>query len=226
MHKTGPILLLLLLCAAAFAQSTSNSITVSASNTTTLQPDQVLFSITVTSGLNTGLDDVLAALQGSGITMANFSSVSTVGQITSVLGNSGGLPSTLAPTLGWTFTLPVPFANTKSTVTSLTTLEQNIAKANNGLTLSFSIVGTQVSQQLAQSQTCSYSSLITSATTQAQSLAAASGFTLGSIIALSSSSASVTTSSSYVSTGPYVALLSNATPPPCAVTVRFSVTRY
>ena len=55
-------------------------------------------------------------------------------------------------------------------------------QANNGLTLSFSIVGTQVSQQLAQSQTCSLSSLITAATTQAQSLAAAGGFTLGSIL--------------------------------------------
>ena len=53
--------------------------------------------------------------------------------------------------------------------------------------MSFSIVGTQVSQQLAQSQTCSLSGLIAAATTQAQNLAAASGFTLGAILAMSSS---------------------------------------
>lgn len=226
MHKTGSILLLLSLCSAAFAQLDSNSITVSASNSTTLQPDQVLFSIAVSSSLNTGLEDVLAALQPAGITMANFSSVSTVGQITSVLnGSGGGLPPTAMPTLGWTFTLPVPFANSKATVATLTTLQQNIAKANNGLSLSFSIVGTQISQQLAQSQTCSFSSLITSATTQAQSLAAAGSFTLGPIIALSSSTANGATTSGYFSSGPYVAVLSNAVPPPCAITAKFSVTR-
>jgi uncharacterized protein YggE len=106
--------------------------------------------------------------------------------------------------LQWAFTLPAPLANTKATVASLTTLQTNIANANNGLTLSFSITGTQVSTQLAQSQTCSLTALIASATTQAQSLAAAGGLTLGPILALSSATAS---------------------PPPCTVTVKFSVSR-
>src|SRR5260370_31326366 len=64
----------------AFAQLDSNSITVSASRSGTLQPDQALFVVSVQSDLNTSLNDVLAALQGSGITSANFSGVS---------GNSG-----------------------------------------------------------------------------------------------------------------------------------------
>ena len=56
-------------------QLDSNSVTVTASNSATLQPDQAVFSIVVTSGLNASLDDVVAALQGSGITSANFAGI-------------------------------------------------------------------------------------------------------------------------------------------------------
>lgn len=215
MHKLGPILLLLVFCSVAFAQLDSNSITVSASNNTTLQPDQILFSITVTSGLNAGLDDVLAALQPAGITMANLSGVTTQGIVSSLTAPT--------PSLFWSFTLPAPIASSKTTVTSLTMLQQTIAGANNGLAMSFSVIGTQVSQQLAQSQTCSFPSLITSATTQAQALATAGGLTLGSILALSSSTSNVVLNSSYSSIGPYVSVISNSSPPPCAITVKFSV---
>jgi len=161
--------------------------------------------VSVQSPLTTGLDDVLTALQGSGITATNLWNVSGGFQQYS---NVGGMPS-----LTWTFRLLVPLTNTKTIVASLNTLQQNIAKVNNGLMLSFIIEGTQVSQQLAQSQTCSLSALVTAATTQAQNLAAAGGLTLGSITALSGSS----------STGvsdPY------ATSSSCAITVKFNVTRY
>jgi hypothetical protein len=189
----------LLFCSVAFGQLDSNSITVSASTTATLQPDQVVFSVSVASGINTGLDDILAALQGLGVTAANFSSVSTQGQTIATLGTVPLMP---APALIWFFTLPTPLANTKATVASLAALQQSFTQQNNGLTLSFSVTGTQVSQQLMQSQPCSIAGLITAATTQAESLAAASGFTLGGILALSSS-----------------------TPSPCAITVKFNVTR-
>jgi hypothetical protein len=208
MRKSVLVFLPLLCCSLAFGQLESNSITVSASNNTNLQPDQAIISVNVQSGTNVGLDDVLTALQGSGITVANFSGVSTSQQTFTCAG--GSLSPNFA--LQWTFSLPVPLANTKATAASLTTLQQTIAKQNNGLTLSFSITGTQISQQLAQSQTCSLLALITSATTQAQSLAAAGGLTLGSILALSSSTSNFVAS-------PY------ATAPACAVTVKFNVTR-
>jgi uncharacterized protein YggE len=193
----------------------SNSITVSASNSVTLQPDQAVFSLSVTSSFSSGLDDVLAALQGSGITAANLSGVTTQNEIAVISSGPGGqIPP---PMLTWSFTLTGPLTNTKATVASLTTLQQNIAKANNGLTLSFSVIGTQVSQQLAQSQTCSISALLTSATTQAQALASAGGVTLGAILALSSSTSNVVVAPS----NPY----SSPTPPPCAITVKFNVTR-
>jgi uncharacterized protein YggE len=222
MRKSAAVFLPLLFCPAAFAQLDSNSITVSASTNATLQPDQVVFSVSVQASINTGLDDVLTALQGSGITAANFSGVNTQGQTIATL---GAMPPMPAPTLTWSFTLPAPLANIKATVASLTTVQQNIAKLDNGLVLSFSIIGTQVSQQLAQSQTCSLSGLITAATTQAQSLAAASGLTLGAILALSSSTSSVVSNSQVVANGAMLATISSSAPAPCAITVKFNVTR-
>jgi uncharacterized protein YggE len=131
-------------------------------------------------------------------------------------------------TLQWTFSLPVPLTNTKATVASLTTLQQNIAKLNNGLTLSFNIAGTQVSQQLAQSQTCSLTGLIASATTQAQNLAAAGGVTLGPIIALSGSTSNVVSTPPILYSGPGYFSSSGGTlaVPPCAITVEFIIYRY
>jgi hypothetical protein len=200
-------------CPIAFAQLDSNSITVSASNNVALQPDQAIFSVTVTSPQSTGLDDILAAVAGSGITIANLTGVTTAATL-SVYGS--GSTNAPPPMLAWTFSLLGPLANTKATVASLTTLQQSIATANNGLTLSFGIVGTQVSPQLAQSQTCSFPNLIANATTQAQSLAAAGGLALGSILAISSSTASAVVAADF---------LVGAATPPCTITVKFNVTR-
>ncbi len=225
MRKSGLVFVLVSFCPLAFGQLDSNSITVSVSNNANLQPDQAVFSVTVVSSSTSGLDDVLAALQGSGITAANFTGVSTQAQIISSLGASP--PPIPVPTLGWSFSLPVPLANTKATVATLTTLQQNITKLNNGMSLSFGIVGTQVSQQLAQSQTCSLAGLIASATTQAQNLATASGLTLDSILALSSATSNVVSATQgIVEVGAFVSTLSSATPPPCAITVKFNVNRY
>jgi uncharacterized protein YggE len=205
MPKNSLAFLLLSSCSLAFGQLGANSITVSASSNASLQPDEATFSVSVQSGLTTGLDDVLTALQGSGITAANLSGLNTTQQYVN------GSPSTLA--LQWTFSLPVPLTNTKTTVASLTTIEQTIGAQNSGLTLSFAILGTQVSPQSAQSQTCSLSHLIASATTQAQGIAAAAGVTLGPINAMSSSTSNVVAN-------PY------AITPLCAITVTFGVTRH
>jgi len=124
MRKSALVFLPLLSCTVAFGQLNSNSITVSASRNISLQPDQAIFAVTVQSGISTGLDDVVAAMQGSGITAANLASVSSQQDIVSRLGST--------VTVQWTFNLLAPLANTKTTVASLTALQQNIAKANNG----------------------------------------------------------------------------------------------
>jgi hypothetical protein len=202
----------------AFAQLDSNSITVSASRSANLQPDQALFAVFIQSDLNTSLNDVLAALQGSGITAANFSGVNS---------NFGFSPSPgQSPTIQWAFGLPVPLTKTKDTVATLTALQQNIGQKNPSLTLSFSIQGTQVSQQLLQSQTCSIPDLLADARTQAQTLAAAGGVTLGTILAMSSPTSSVATAARQdypLNTG---ISSSSAFGPPCVLTVKFAVLRF
>jgi uncharacterized protein YggE len=221
--RKSAVIFLPVLCSVAFAQLDSNSITVSASNNASLQPDQAVFAVSVQSGMNTGLDDVLTALQGSGITAANFSSIGSSQQTIS----NGDGTSSVTVTLTWVFSLPVALANTKTTVASLAALQQSVAKLNNAMTLSFSIVGTQVSQQLAQSQTCSIAGLLATATTQAQSLAAAAGVTLGSIAAMSSVTANVAfVTSPILLSGSLISnIASGATPPPCSITVKFNVNR-
>src|SRR5260370_16768437 len=75
---------LVLFAPLAFGQLDSNSVTVTASRGASLQADQAVFGVFVNSGLNAGLDDFLAALQGSGITLATFSSVTKTSLFLSV----------------------------------------------------------------------------------------------------------------------------------------------
>jgi uncharacterized protein YggE len=225
MRKSGLVFFLVSCCPLAFGQLDSNSITVSASRNASLQPDQAVFAVNVQSGLSASLDDVVAALHGSGITAADLSSVNTPSLIFATGGS--GLPPAIPLTLNWTFSLSVPLTKTKDTVASLTTLQQTIATANNGLMLSFSIVGTQVSQQLVQSQTCSLSGLISDATAQAQALASAANLTVGRILALSSGTSSgVSGGVAFAQLSPYAISTSLAVPPPCVLTVKFVLTGY
>ena len=221
--------LLVILAPAAFAQLDSNSITVTASRNVNLQPDQVVFGVFVDSGPDATLDEILAALKGSGITAANFSSVTTIvpGFTTGVsLLPPPALPPNLQSGLEWSFGLPVALAKIKDTVNLLTGLQQAIAQQQNGLVLSFTIQGTQVSQQLQQSQVCVVSDLIADAQSQAQKLAVAAGLGVGNILAMSSP---VFTSVGNALTG----VISRFTPgltsplvPVCTVTVKFALGRF
>jgi uncharacterized protein YggE len=156
-----------------FAQLPSNTLTITATRTINLQPDQALLSLSVTSSAATNLGQVVAALSGVGVTPANLSGV----------GNN-----TTPPSFQWNFTLPVPLSNLTASIAALSNLEQTIAQNNSGLILTFPVEGTQVSpasQQQQQSQPCSNADLIADATAQAQKLVAAAGMILGPIIKLS-----------------------------------------
>src|SRR5271165_7085779 len=150
------LFVLVIFSASAFAQLGSNSVTVTATRNITVQPDQVAFSITVSSGLTTTLSDVLTALAPAEITIANFSSVGS-----NTLYGANGQAQTVVQ---WTFSTVAPLTNTSATVAALNTLANNVSKANPNLTVSFSIQGTQVSTQLQQSQTCPTAALISDAT--------------------------------------------------------------
>jgi hypothetical protein len=188
----------LLTCAVGYGQLDSNTVTVAASRTLTIQPDQVFFYVAVNSGIGTTLNTVLAALQPVGITATNFSSVSTGTFSTGVIQMAS---------VQWSFTLAAPFADMQTTVAALTSLQQSVMQNNSGLTLSFSLGGTQVSQQLQQMQVCPLSGLLSDAQAQAQKLANVAGFSVGTVVAMSSST-SIPSGATLV----------------CSMTVEFSLT--
>lgn len=164
--------------ALAFGELSSNSVTVTATNTANLVPDQAVIDVVVNSGQNSTLNDILTAVQPAGLTVANLSGVGSVGTVTQ-------------PNLQWGFGWAVPLAQVKTAIATLTGLEQSVPQANPNLSVSFSIQGTQVSQQLQQSQSCSYADLLASARAQAQILATAGGRTLSGVLAMSSATSAV-----------------------------------
>jgi hypothetical protein len=192
----------------AFGQLDSNSITVSAYRSTTLQPDQVVFSVDVSSGLDTSLDDVIAALGSTGISIANFNRVSPYSQWI----QTDPTTPTLQLGLDWYFTLPVAWSKMKDTMAMLAALQKSIPQKNSSLMLSFGVQGTQVSDQLQQTQTCSVPDLLSDARAQAQKLANSANLFVGAVLAMSSSAY----------TGPP---LYNGFSPGCGMTVKFAVTR-
>jgi hypothetical protein len=162
--------ILFLVAAPVFGQLDPHTITISATRSTYLQADDAIFSLSVSAGAATSLDQVIAALSSLGISSSNLTSV-----------NNTYAP----PNLQWNFNLAVPISSLTATVGLLTKLQQSITQNNSGLTLTFSVNGTAVSQPSQQAQSCSNSDLIADATAQAQKLAAAAGLTLGPILKLS-----------------------------------------
>ena len=190
-----------------FGQLVSDTLTISASRVQSIQSDQADFNVTVDSTPAQGLDEILTAIQTSGITAANLSS----------------LRSLTAGTLEWFFNLPVSFAKVQTTAAALVTLQQTIAKSNNGLKLSFYIGGLQVSSALAQSQSCPFTDLVSDAQTQAKKLADAAGFTVGPILTIEDSSANGAAARADY---PLNTAFAAPVPPACAITVKFRLLRY
>jgi hypothetical protein len=156
------------------------------------------------------LSDILTAVQPANVTLANFSGVSTVSfqvQVGNRIQNQQGDQ--------WTFTLAVPLANVKSTVATLTALQKSVPQANKTLSVSFSIQGTQVSQQLQQSQSCDMTGILADARAKAQDLASAGGRTLGGTLALSTS----TSTSIGTPANPFPTSSSQS----CSATVKFAL---
>jgi hypothetical protein len=125
------------------------------------------------------LDQVVASLQGSGITAADLSGV---------FDSLGNPFVATGPRLLWSFALGVPLTKLKGTVASLTALQASIAKNNSGATLMFQVQGSRVSADLMQAQSCSLKDLIADAQVQAQKLAVAAGLFAGPILAISDGS--------------------------------------
>jgi len=218
MRKLLLILPLAMFIPLTFGQVDSNSITVTVSRTIASgQPDQAIFSVQVNSGLATSLDDVIGALQESGITVVNFNGLN------SSFYNVGTGDQQPVQILNWAFGFAVPFAKTKDTVAMLSALQQNIAKKSNGLTMSFTVQGTQASAQ--SQQTCSLSDVVADARARAQKVADAGGVSVGTILALSS--ASPNTGLGFNQVASLGALTAPApVPASCSLTVKFALLRF
>jgi uncharacterized protein YggE len=174
MHIRGLVVALALAPALLLGQLGTGTVTVTASNNSNPPPDQAIFSITVASAITQGLDGVLTALAPAGVSAANLTGV-----------NLQSATGTQKQVLNWSFQLTVPVTQLKSTAASLLSLQKTIGQNGNGLTLSFSVQGTQVSSQLMQN--CDFASLMANARMEAQSIAAASGFTTGAVVGLTGS---------------------------------------
>src|SRR5690348_6436576 len=120
MYKS--LLLLLPFCVYSQVTSSDRTITVTASRNATVAPDQAIFSVDVSSKTDASRDDVLSALQGSPLTLANFSSVYTTTQY---------VRNTTETILDWNFTLTAPLSSMKSTIDQLTALQTSVAAKNN-----------------------------------------------------------------------------------------------
>jgi len=201
-----------LLPVALVAQTTlsDRSVTVTASRNNNVTPDQATFSIIVSSPTDSSRDDVLAIVQDAGITVANFDSVYTSTTFT----NS---PQALRDVLQWNFILTVPLTSLKSTVAQLTSLQQTVAQKKNGMSISFSLRGTQASALALAAQPCATSDLIADARAQAQKMAAAASGGVGGILAISGSA---------TVTPPGVSLFPSVVVPTSSLTVKFALTGF
>ena len=175
--------LLLISAATLPAQISNNTVTVTASQNSTAQPNEAAFSVAVTSGIDKSLDDVVAVVSSLGITAANLVQISNAfGLSTIVSGPTQAPPVPPAPPLEWVFQLVVPLAKSKDTTVALAALQKSISQNNSGLTLSFSLSGTRVSGQ--QAPNCNLADLVSQARAQAQDIAVAAGFKAGAVVGL------------------------------------------
>jgi uncharacterized protein YggE len=78
----------------------------------------------------------------------------------------------------------VPLAKLSATLSQVLSADQMVSGNNSGLTLTFSVQGRQVSQQLQQSQPCSQAALFADAQAQAKQMAAAAGVSAGPILSM------------------------------------------
>jgi uncharacterized protein YggE len=168
-----------------FGPADQHTITIAASRSTTLQADQAVLALTVSSPITATQDNVAAALAQAGITGATFTGVnSTPAGVTPVF--SSVPSSAVGPLLQWSFTLTVPVAKAGDTVALLLAAEQSLAKSNGGFSLTFGVEGLAVSQALRNSQTCPEPGLVSDANAAAQTLATAAGVSVGPVLSMAS----------------------------------------
>ena len=155
------------------------------------------------------LDDVLAALQGSGVTQANLL-----------------YPYTYLQSTAWVILLPVPFTNLKDKMATLARLP-----ATPGMDIQVYVQGVQASPELVAANPCSFTTLASQARVQAQKVADAAGVKAGAIIGISDFAAPQTVPAAILGeyliaarVPPFISVLpSPPASPSCSMTVQFKL---
>lgn len=150
-------------------------IAINASAAAVSQLDQVSIDLSVNSGPSTALSDVTSALQKAGISGANFVAMNTITNYV-----TAGDQTSPQTSLTWVFQEMVPLTSLNSALSQLIAAQMAFQNQNPGLNLSFSAVGISASQPA----TCSETTLLASAKTQAQSVATAAGVKVGPLLNL------------------------------------------
>jgi len=185
-------------------------------------PDQVQFVISIGSGADAGVDDVLSVARGAGLTLANLTTVSYAPPYEIVPSPPPPDPTTGTTTGGtgtaenrlpviWSFSLSTPMAQMKSTVGLFSALQTNLLR-DGKYSLAFFLEGISVSPKAQQAQSCPLPELIADARTSASKMASAAGMSTGSILAMSSPTLSTSGEASVTSGGT------------CMLTVKFALT--
>lgn len=167
-------LLVLFLSSVCIWAQTETSLTVTSTRSISVQPDQDVLLVTVTTPLSTAFDDVVTAVASTGITAANLLSVSSEPTTPGMM------------TLEWQFSLPVPLTTIKTSLNSLAALQQSVGQQNSGWSLTYSTEQLQASAAAQAAQPCPAADLLADAQAQAQRLVSASPeLSAGPILALS-----------------------------------------
>ena len=199
----------------AWAQSDTNSVTVSATRVIPdVPPDQVGLAVTITAGVDKTLDDVLAVLTSAKIGLSELNMMYT---------SSGSEPE-----FEWIFSTAVKLSDLNRILAVLSSARSKLA-AGGGLRMDYQVSTVFASQQATATQQCSYGALLSDAQNQAQKLAAAAGVPLGPVLVLvdQTQTAVLGESAAPGAAGqPYLVAAWFSTPrasPDCNLTVRFKL---
>jgi hypothetical protein len=143
-----------------FGQLDSGSVTVTATRSIGLQPDQAVLTASVLSGLDANFDQILRSVADAHIVESEFSGVTVVNQ-------------PLGLSLRWDFDLAVPIAQLPDTISTLRAQLLNIT-----------VRGTQVSAERRAAEPCPREDLMADATSQARRMSLAAGIALGPILSV------------------------------------------
>jgi Protein of unknown function (DUF541) len=193
------LILLIAGAAMAFAQTDDNTLTVTATQTVNVQPDQMVLAVTVEVESTLGLDDVVGLVKDAGITADELANATTTYPYSII----GQVPAFTLSLTDWTFSVSVPLTKLKDVLTSLATIEQTLIKHFPSRTLFFS-GSSRVSAALQAQQGCTPDSLVPVARAKAQQLAAVAGLNLGPLKGVSYNIGSVAVpTAAYAFTGIY-----------------------